>query len=85
MDDESPKEKESEDEGEVGGSEDAIEAFGRKWNWIYMVDNVAHLTNCTFQQVYGFPVTEFLNYACYVQDKNNWEKANIDKIKNGRQ
>lgn len=47
-----------------------------------MVDNVAHLTNLNFYQVYGMNITEFLNYCCYLQDKRNWEKSERDKMMN---
>ena len=78
---------ENEDERSKGNVEDEksrgdAEGFGNKWTWQYMVDNVAHLTNLNFYQVYDMNITEFLNYCCYLQDKHNWEKSERDKMIN---
>lgn len=69
-------------ENEDERSEGNAEGFGNKWTWQYMVDNVAHLTNLNFYQVYDMNITEFLNYCCYLQDKHNWEKSERDKMIN---
>ena len=79
----------SEDEGGEGENRNAFgnntveQRFNSKWNWTYLVNQVSDVTKETWDGVYQMPIVVFLNIACYLRDKNEFEKASLHEYKSG--
>ena len=43
--------------------------FGKKWGWIYQVDQVAECQRVSWDNVMAKNIVEFLNTLCYLRDK----------------
>lgn len=46
-----------------------------------MVDNVASITHLDWNKVMEMHIIEFLNINCYIRDKNEYEKQQMEKWK----
>lgn len=46
-----------------------------------MVDNVASITHLDWNKVMEMLIIEFLNINCYIRDKNEYEKQQMEKWK----
>lgn len=46
-----------------------------------MVDAVSEVTRLNWHEVLEMSVIEFLNINCYLRDKNNYEKEQMEKWK----
>lgn len=55
--------------------------FGAKWNWVCWIDRVSEVTRLNWHQVYDMYIQEFLNIICYLIDKGNEEKRQIEEWK----
>jgi hypothetical protein len=44
---------------------------------------VSDVTKETWDGVYSMPIVVFLNIACYLRDKNEFEKASLNEYKSG--
>ena len=76
------QDEEGEDNGGVGANT-ASEAFIKRWSWVHMVNQVSDITKETWDSVYQMPIVVFLNIACYLRDKNEFEKASLNEYKSG--
>ena len=82
MDDEEDEKKdkeqgsEDEDEGSDFGNSQ-IEKFSKKWLWIDWAVRVREIYGCPLNHVYEIGIIEFLNYICYLKDKNELELSQL--------
>lgn len=44
-----------------------------------MVNNITDVTHIGWYEVFEMNIIEFLNITCYIRDKNNWEKEQMEK------
>ncbi len=70
---------EGENEGDKPEDGGISNTFGKRWGWVFMIHQVSDVTKMTWHQVLSMQVTEFLNINCYIRDKNNYEKAQMEK------
>lgn len=70
-------------EGEDINNKDPEEGggFGLKWGWIAWIDAAAETCRCSWDDVYGKPIMEFLNIICYTRDKAEEKKRSIEEWK----
>lgn len=73
------EEQEQGDTNDVGNSNE----FASKWNWIILIDNISELTRESWDKVFEKPIIEFINLCCYLKDKREYEKQQIDSFQKG--
>lgn len=83
-DEESVQERErSSEEGrnnETDGG-DETNSFGNKWQWISWVSQVSKELGINWFEVYKLKITIFLNVICFLIDKSNEERRQIEAWK----
>lgn len=52
------------------------------YDWLNLVSNVHQETGFNFQEVFELPVTDFLAYLAFINEKREREQAEIRKLKN---
>ena len=75
------KAKESGDEEGDDGEDSGPSAFHDRWGWIANVDGVSETMRVSWDHVFSMPAIEFLNVICYMKDKAEDRKAQIEKWK----
>lgn len=66
------------EEGDNGNDSDSQE-FTRKWGWISNIQSVADTMHKSWDDVFAMNIVEFLNVICYIKDKAERDKAEIEK------
>lgn len=69
------------EEGEEGdnGNDSDNQEFSQKWGWISNVQSVADTMHKSWDDVFAMNVVEFLNVICFIKDKAEKDKADLEK------
>lgn len=54
-----------------------------RWGWLVMVDNVAEVTKESWDKIFEKNIIEFLNLNCYIKEKREFEKKQIESFQKG--
>ena len=65
-----------------GGTDDEeTKGFTYRWGWIYNVDRVSETMRISWNEAFKLNLIEFLNVLCYIHDKNDWERKQLEDYK----
>ena len=65
------KESSATDEDSDERKREGRETFGERWGWFTAIEAVAEVKKINFDEVTELKVMEFLNFLCYIKEKNN--------------
>lgn len=60
---------------------DEVNSFSGKWGWVIWISQVSHEMGISWFDVYKTQVVVFLNVVCFLIDKSNEEKRQIEQWK----
>ena len=72
--------RETDDERSTRENEDTT-GFSYKWGWIFNVDRVSETMRISWNEAFKMNIVEFLNILCYIKDKGEWEKKQMEEYK----
>ena len=64
-----------------GDSEETRNAYQDKWGWIESVDTVSETIREPWSVVFKMNIVEFLNILCYIKDRGDERKRQMQKYK----
>ena len=71
------------EQGEGQDGDDTTEqqdtTFAQKWGWVDNVAQVSNTIHSSWDDVWRMNVVEFLNIMCYIRDKAEKEKEDIER------
>lgn len=71
--------EEGEGQEDKSGVPESNNGFGAKWAWVSMIANVSDVTKETWANVLKMDVYSFFNITCYIIDKRQYEKQQIEE------
>ena len=81
MEEESADTRTETDADRGGETDEKPTGFAWRWGWIYNIDRVSERMRISWNDAYKLNIIEFLNVLCYIKDRNDWEKQQIEDYK----
>jgi len=70
--------------GSEGSTEESGGGFWEKYGMIAVINQMANNDRSKWDYYFDMNVTEFLNTIAFHKDRNEHERAELEKIKNGK-
>lgn len=81
MEDEGKDPRDKDDDRGSGEEDENPTGFSYKWGWIFNVDRVSETMRISWNDTFKMNIIEFFNVLCYIKDKGEWEKQQMEEYK----